>query len=314
MAHKLPKNHRKATKMKGSFVIVDSEALKRLDVVFNEHFVEYSRSHIKNLIDEGKILLNDKECKAGEKVKSGDKVDYQFEELKPLEVEPEDIDFEIVYQDQDLIVVNKPQGLVVHPCSSTKDGTLVNGLLYKIKDLSGINGVLRPGIVHRLDKNTSGLMLVAKNDMAHLSLAKQIKDKTCHRQYLALCEGIFKEKEGHIETFLERSKTDRKKMAVSDKGRKAITNYRVIKEYPLSKKSLVEFSLQTGRTHQIRVHCKSLGHPIIGDDVYGKADKNLNGQLLHSYEISFTHPRTGEPMSFEIDLPPYFKQYIQRLK
>ena len=296
--------------MKGSFVIVDSEALKRLDVVFNEHLGEYSRSHIKNLIDEGKILLNDKECKAGEKVKSGDKVDYQFEELKPLEVEPEDIDFEIVYQDQDLIVVNKPQGLVVHPCSSTKDGTLVNGLLYKIKDLSGINGVLRPGIVHRLDKNTSGLMLVAKNDMAHLSLAKQIKDKTCHRQYLALCEGIFKEKEGHIETFLERSKTDRKKMTVSDKGRKAITNYRVIKEYPLSKKSLVEFSLQTGRTHQIRVHMSYIHHPILGDTLYGHSSELINRQALHSYRTSFIHPVAQKQVTYIAKLPLDFNHIL----
>ena len=299
---------------KGSFVINENEALKRLDVVFNEHFEEFSRSHIKNLIDDGKILLNGKVCKAGEKVKFGDNVEYSFEDIKPLEVKAEDIDFDIVYQDSDLIVVNKPQGLVVHPCSSTKDGTLVNGLLYRVKDLSGINGVLRPGIVHRLDKNTSGLMVVAKNDMAHISLAKQIKDKTCKRQYLALCDGIFKDKTGHIETYLERSKSDRKKMAVSDKGRIAKTDYKVIKKYPLMKKSLVQFSLQTGRTHQIRVHCKMLGHPIIGDDVYGKADKNLKGQLLHSYKMSFVHPRTGQKMNFEIGLPKYFEDYLNKLK
>ena len=213
-----------------------------------------------------------------------------------------------------MIVVNKPQGLVVHPCASTKSGTLVNGLLYKIKDLSGINGVLRPGIVHRLDKNTSGLMVVAKNDFAHLSLAKQIKDKTCKRNYIALCEGVFGKTEGKIETFIERSKSDRKKMAVSDKGKKAVTNYKVIKVYPNSKKTLVEFSLETGRTHQIRVHCKTMNHPIVGDDVYGKTDKKLKGQLLHSYKITFVHPRTSQEMTFEVDLPDYFKDYIKDLK
>ena len=300
--------------MKGRFIVEKTDVLKRLDVVFNEKYNQYTRSHIKALIDDSKILLNNKSCKAGEKVKEGDEVEYNFEDVKPLEAKPEDIDFEIVHEDSDLIVVNKPQGLVVHPCASTKDGTLVNGLLYKIKDLSGINGVLRPGIVHRLDKNTSGLMVVAKNDKAHLSLAKQIKEKTCKRQYIALCDGIFKEKSGHIETYLERSKSDRKKITVSNKGKLAITNYKVIKEYPLSKKSLVEFELKTGRTHQIRVHCKMLGHSIIGDDVYGKAEKQLNGQLLHSYKLSFLHPSTQKEMTFEIKLPDYFQNYIGKLK
>ena len=179
--------------MRGSFVVNEDEKMQRLDVVFNKHYENMTRSHIKLLIDNDEILLNNKSVKAGEKVRAGDVVSFDFEEEKPLEVEPEDIDFDIVYQDSDLLVVNKPQGLVVHPCASTKDKTLVNGLLYRIKDLSGINGVLRPGIVHRLDKNTSGLMLVAKNDFAHVSLAKQIKDKTCQRKYLALCEGLFKE-------------------------------------------------------------------------------------------------------------------------
>ena len=300
--------------MKGEFIISEKEANLRLDVATNLHFSDFTRSHIKTLIDSGEILLNNKKVKAGEKVEQGDIVSYDFQDLKPLEAKPEDIDFKIIYEDSDLLVIDKPQGLVVHPCNSTKDGTLVNGLLYKIKDLSGINGVLRPGIVHRLDKNTSGLMVVAKNDLAHISLAKQIKDKTCRRKYLALCEGIFKEKQGKIETHIERSKSDRKKMTVSDRGRIAITNYKVVKEFPLSRKSLVEFALQTGRTHQIRVHCKMLNHPIIGDDVYGRADKNLKGQLLHSYSLSFIHPRTNKEMYFEIDLPLYFKEYIKKLK
>lgn len=298
--------------MKGEIEVLKDEELLRLDVVVLNHFPNLTRSHIKTLIDDGKILVNSKKVKAGEKVKAGQVVAYDFDEVKPLSVEAENIDFDIVYQDEDLIVINKPQGLVVHPCASTKSGTLVNGLLYKIKDLSGINGVLRPGIVHRLDKDTSGLMLVAKNDMAHASLAKQIKDKVCKRVYVALCEGVFKNDEGHIETLIERSKSDRKKMIVSDKGKQAITNYRVLKRY--ANKTLVEFSLQTGRTHQIRVHCKMMNHPIVGDPVYGKAVASLKGQLLHSYKISFYHPRTNELKTFEIDLPEYFKNYIKNLK
>ncbi len=299
--------------MEGSFKVTCEESLKRLDIVFNNHFKDYTRSHIKILIDKGEILLNNKMVKAGEKLKVGDIVSYNFQEVTPLKATAEDIDFEIIYQDEDVIVINKPQGLVVHPCTSTKSGTLVNGLLYRIKDLSGINGVLRPGIVHRLDKNTSGLMIVAKNDFAHVELAKQIKNKSCKRKYIALCEGIFKEKEGKIETFIERSKSDRKKMAVSNKGKLAITYYKVLKEYPNSKKSLVEFSLQTGRTHQIRVHCKMINHAIVGDDVYGKADKKLKGQLLHSYSLTFTHPRTKKIMNFEINLPDYFSKYLKNL-
>ena len=264
------------------------------------------------MIEDGNVTLNGKMVKAGAKGKIGDKVEYQIDEVKPLEAKAEDVDFDIVYEDSDLIVINKPQGLVVHPCSSTKEGTLVNGLLYRIKDLSGINGVLRPGIVHRLDKNTSGLMIVAKNDKAHVSLAAQIKDKTCKRKYLALVNGHFKNDKGHIETYIERDKKDRKKMAVSDKGKLAITNYKVKERY--DKFDLVEFSLQTGRTHQIRVHCKALGHTIVGDDVYGKAEKNLNGQLLHSYSLEFVHPSTGKIMNFTIELPQHFKDYLSKQK
>ncbi len=294
------------------FYIDESEKNSRLDIVFNNRYPNFSRAYIKNMIDEGKILLEGKKVKAGEKVKLGQKVEFEISEVKPLDAMPQNVEFEIVYEDKDLIVVNKPQGLVVHPCSSTRDGTLVNGLLYRIKDLSGINGVLRPGIVHRLDKDTSGLMVVAKNDTSHISLAGQIKEKTCKRKYLALLDGNLKEDEGEIKTYLERSKSDRKKIAVSDKGRIAITQYRVIKRFTTA--CLVEFSLKTGRTHQIRVHAKSLGHPVVGDKVYGKAVKGLNGQLLHSYSLEFTHPRTGETMKFEIPLPEHFEKYLKKLK
>lgn len=193
--------------MKGDFIVSEEEKNERFDRVIANHLTSLTRSHIKTLIDNGDILLNDKMVKAGEKVKFGQVISYNFEDLLPLNVQPEeDVDFDIVYEDEYLLVINKPQGLVVHPCSSTKNGTLVNGLLYRIKDLSGINGVLRPGIVHRLDKNTSGLMLVAKNDFAHKILAEQIKNKICKRKYIALCHGIFKDDEGEIKTYLERSK------------------------------------------------------------------------------------------------------------
>ncbi|MBQ8444489.1 MAG: RluA family pseudouridine synthase [Clostridia bacterium] len=294
-----------------NFFLIDKENV-RLDNLLLNKLPQFTRSHIKQMIEQGKVTLNGKIVKAGAKGKVGDKVEYEIDEVKPLDAQAQEVDFEIIYEDGDLLVINKPQGLVVHPCSSTKDGTLVNGLLFKVKDLSGINGVLRPGIVHRLDKNTSGLMLVAKNDMAHISLAKQIKDKTCKRKYLALVNGHLKNDEGHLETYIERDKKDRKKMAVSDKGKLAITNYKVLERY--EKFDLVEFALETGRTHQIRVHCKALGHTIVGDDVYGRGEKNLNGQLLHSYSIQFTHPRTNKIMKFEIQLPKHFKDYLNKQK
>lgn len=294
------------------YLVKKEDSKKRLDILVLEKFQQLTRSRIKNLIESGEITLNDKIVKSGEKVKEGQVITLNINQEKPLDAEAEDIYFEIVYEDKDLLVINKPQGLVVHPCLSTKKGTLVNGLLAKVTDLSGINGVLRPGIVHRLDKNTSGLMLVAKNDLAHISLAKQIKDKTCKRKYLALLEGNLKDEEGRVETYLDRSKKDRKKIAVSDSGKLAITDYRVVERF--QKNCLVEFSLLTGRTHQIRVHSAYLHHPVVGDDVYGKGEKGLNGQLLHSYKISFIHPRTNEEMCFEIDLPDYFKGYLKKLR
>ncbi len=284
----------------------------RLDVFLLQKFPDFSRSHIKNLIENGKVLVDGKVVKAGLALKSGMKVSVDIQEPEKISTEAEDVDFEIVYQDEDLAVINKPQGLVVHPCSSTKSGTLVNGLLFKIKDLSGINGELRPGIVHRLDKDTSGLLLIAKNDMAHVSLAEQIKNKTCHRNYLALLEGNPKDDTGRIETYIKRDPKDRKKMSVQSSGRVAITDYKVLKRF--EKTCLVEFMLQTGRTHQIRVHAKHLNHPVVGDKLYGHEVKGLNGQLLHAYKISFTHPRTQQEMTFEVNLPDYFEEYLKKQK
>lgn len=296
-----------------TFSIFPNEQNERLDVFLLNKLKDYSRSHIKNLIEKEKVLVDGKIItKAGFNLKNKKEISVEFIQPEQISTEAENIDFEIVYQDDDLVVVNKPQGLVVHPCSSTKSGTLVNGLMYKIKDLSGINGELRPGIVHRLDKDTSGLLLVAKNDFAHVDLAEQIKNKTCHRNYLAILEGNLKDDCGQIKTFIKRDQKDRKKMSVQDTGRIAITDYRVLKRY--EKCCLVEFSLQTGRTHQIRVHAKYLNHAIVGDKLYGKEVKGLNGQLLHAYKISFIHPRTKKLMTFEASLPSYFKSYLENLK
>ena len=231
---------------------------------------------------------------------------------KPQEVstEAEDIPLDIVFEDEDVIVVNKPQGLVVHPCSTTKSGTLVNALLFHVVDLSGINGQLRPGIVHRLDKDTSGLLVVAKNDFAHVNLAEQIKNKTAKRDYLAVLEGNLKDESGRVETFLKRDPKDRKKYSVQSSGRVAITDYKVLQHY--EKCCLVQFSLQTGRTHQIRVHAKHLGHPVVGDKLYGHEVKGLAGQLLHAYRLTFAHPRTGNVMTFEAPVPTYFEEFLRK--
>lgn len=285
---------------------------ERLDKFVSGLFSDFSRSFIQNAIENGQILINSKPVKSGEKIKLGDEISIDLVEPKPLEAQAEDIDFRIVYEDSDLLVVDKPQGLVVHPCQSTKSGTLVNGLLNRVKDLSGINGVLRPGIVHRLDKNTSGLMLVAKNDFTHNALADMIAKKDVKRKYYALLDGVVWENEGRIENFLSRDKKDRKKYAVSSDGKKAISLYRVVKRYQNA--TLVEFCLVTGRTHQIRVHSAYLGHPVIGDDVYGKPDKKLAGQLLHSHSLEFVHPRTKKEMSFESPLPDYFENYMAKLQ
>lgn len=275
-----------------------------------------SRSHIKKIIDDGGVTVNNLAKKSNYTVKNGDIVCIVVPEPKQLDVKPVNIPLDIIYQDEYLAVINKPQGLTVHAGSGTDDNTLVNALLYSLDSLSGINGVIRPGIVHRIDKDTSGLLVVAKNDFAHLSLAEQISNKTCKRVYIALLHGKVKEDYGCIDTFIDRDPKDRTafKANTSSRGRRAITDYKVIKRF--ENYTLCEFSLHTGRTHQIRVHCKYLGTPVVGDKVYGpkKCPFDLNGQLLHAYKLTFKHPKTQEEMTFTCDLPDYFTKTIEKLK
>ncbi len=292
------------------------ESSMRLDVYLSQHMDGLSRSAVKKLIDENLIKVNNNiVAKAGTELKVGDQIEFELPQPVPTKAVAQDIPLNIVYQDEDLLVINKPQGMVVHPANGNYSGTLVNALLYRVKDLSSINGEMRPGIVHRLDKDTSGLMLVAKNNMAHQNLSKQISDKTCIREYQALLEGVLKQEKGEIVTHIGRDPHDRKKMAVlpNFEGREAISDFEVLRHY--AHYTLVKFRLKTGRTHQIRVHAKYLGHPVVGDFTYNPhPDKfGLHGQLLHSYYIEFTHPRTGERMHFESDLPDYFNEVLQKL-
>ena len=286
---------------------------ERVDSFLAEE-LPYTRSKIKKLIDDGLISVNDKIVKAKYLVKVGDVICVTEKDLEPLDLEPVNAPIDIVYQDDDLAVINKPQGLTVHAGNGVKGYTLVNLLLYHLDNLSGINGVIRPGIVHRIDKDTSGLLVVAKNDTAHLSLASQIAEKTCKRTYVALLEGVVKQDEGIIETYIGRSDQNRTMMAVKNSGRIAITNFKVLKRY--ENYTYCEFNLQTGRTHQIRVHSKHIGHPIVGDPVYGYKNQkfNLNGQLLHATRLEFTHPITNKRMVFTAPLPNYFEAVLNKLK
>ena len=285
----------------------------RLDAFIADN-TDLTRSHVKKLCDEGNVKVNGVECKGKKILNLGDQIEIVISEPENLDLTPENIAIDIVYQDQDVAVINKPQGMVVHAGSGTKGKTLVNALLYHLDSLSGINGVIRPGIVHRIDKNTSGLLVVAKNDKAHVELAKQLEDKTCSRIYVALLEGIVKEDKGRICTFISRNEKDRKKMAVSSYGREAVTNFKVLKRF--KEHTLCEFSLETGRTHQIRVHAKHIGHPVVGDIEYGYKNQKfkLNGQLLHAKRLEFVHPTTKEKVSFTAPLPDYFENVLNKLK
>ena len=287
---------------------------ERLDVFLSLN-ADLTRSHVKKLVEEGCCLVNGKVAKVNYKLKITDVIDFTIPDVKEVEIKAnDDIELDIIYQDDDIAVINKQQGLTVHAGNGTGDETLVNALIAKLDSLSGINGELRPGIVHRIDKNTSGLLVVAKNDKAHVSLASQIEKKECKRIYIALLEGVVKEDEGRIETFIGRDSKDRTKMAVTKFGRTAITDFKVIKRY--KNHTLCEFSLLTGRTHQIRVHSKYIGHPIVGDLEYGYKNQKfkLNGQLLHAKKLILTHPTSCEILTFEAPLPQYFEKIITNLK
>lgn len=293
-------------------VTVDEQSV-RLDV-FLASKLDFSRSKVQKLIDENKVTVGGKLAKSKQLTTLGDEIVVEIEEPVLPQVKAVNIPLDIVYQDSDLAVINKQQGLTVHQGSGTGDETLVNALLYHLDSLSGINGVIRPGIVHRIDKDTSGLLVVAKNDASHLSLSKQIESKTCKREYLALLEGNLKENNGKVETYISRSTKNRTMMAVSSSGRKAITNYEVVEKS--NGYTLCRFILETGRTHQIRVHAKHLGHPVVGDSVYGFKNQKfkLVGQLLHAYKLTFIHPSTDKEVSFEAPLPDYFKKVLKKLE
>mgnify|MGYP003293771032 FL=1 len=294
--------------------ITENEAGQRADVVLAA-MLELTRSNMQKLLDEGRAVKGTKVIKSNYKVKLGDEIIVILPEPQPLDVQPENIPLDIIYEDEDVVVVNKARGMVVHPAAGNYSGTLVNALLYHCKNLSGINGVIRPGIVHRLDKDTSGIMICAKNDAAHVSLSEQIQSKTAQRTYLAVVRGNLKTDSGVIETQISRDKDDRKKMAVvKEGGRNAITEYEVVERF--GKYTIVKCKLKTGRTHQIRVHMEYLGYPLVGDPKYSpmKTPFSINGQALHSLTLAFDHPRTGERMEFEAKLPEDLHKIVTRLR
>lgn len=295
-------------------IVTENEAGQRADVAL-AGMLELTRSNMQKLLDEGRAVKGSKVLKSNYKLKLGDEIVLTLPEPQPLDVQPENIPLDIIYEDEDVVVVNKARGMVVHPAAGNYSGTLVNALLYHCKNLSGINGVIRPGIVHRLDKDTSGIMICAKNDAAHVSLSEQIQSKTAQRTYLAVVRGNIKMDGGIIETQIARDKDDRKKMAVvKDGGRNAITEYEVVERF--GKYTIVKCKLKTGRTHQIRVHMEHLGYPLVGDPKYSpmKTPFSINGQALHSLTLAFEHPRTGERMEFEAKMPEDMHKIVTRLR
>ncbi len=285
----------------------------RIDKVLTGLFENYSRSQMQLWLKEGAVSVNGETVKANYKVKPADEIVVQIPEPETLAIVAEDIPLEIVYEDKAVAVVNKPQGMVVHPSVGHTHGTMVNALMYHVKDLSSINGVIRPGIVHRIDKDTSGLLMVAKNDQAHESLAKQLKDKTSLRKYVALVHGVIPHEKGTINAPIGRSKVNRKMQAICEDGKPAVTHFQVLERF--NDYTLVELQLETGRTHQIRVHMKYIGYPLAGDPVYGpKKTLKGHGQFLHAKLLGFEHPVTGQQMVFEAPLPEVFEKTLEKLR
>ena len=298
------------------FTIETDDVNKRVDVFLNEEMEDVSRSALQKNIEKGNITVNGEKISKNYKLRLGDIVEAELPPPENIDIVPEDIPLDIMYEDDDLIVINKPQNMVVHPAPGHYTGTLVNALMFHCGDnLSGINGVLRPGIVHRFDKDTSGVLVIAKSDLAHKGLSEQLAEHSMKRVYNAIVYNSISEESGTVDRNIDRSKNDRKKMAVvMQGGRNAVTHYKVIEK--LGKYTWVELQLETGRTHQIRVHMSYIGHPLLGDPVYGpkKCPFNLNGQVLHAKVLGFIHPRTGEYMEFNSELPDYFSSLIERLK
>lgn len=300
------------------YKIQEEDEAVRIDRFLANQSADFSRSYLQKLIKEGCLTVNGKPCKAGYTVQTDDEILLEVPESIVPEILPEDIPLDILYEDADVIVINKPKGMVVHPAAGHYSGTLVNALLYHCKDLSGINGILRPGIVHRIDKDTSGVLICAKNDTAHRSLAQQLKDHSITRRYEAIALGVFKDPSGTVRGNIGRSAKDRKLMAIVPNGKPAATHYTVLRQF--AKHAYVSCTLETGRTHQIRVHLTSLKHPLLGDIVYGgKAaayrlhGEDLQGQTLHAKTLGFVHPTTGQYMEFEAALPAYFEELLSKL-
>lgn len=298
------------------YTVEKDDVNKRIDIFLNDEMEEVSRSALQKNIEKGNITVNGEKINKNYKLRLGDIVEAELPPPENIDIVPENIPLDIMYEDDDLIVINKPQNMVVHPAPGHYTGTLVNALMYHCGDnLSGINGILRPGIVHRIDKDTSGVLVIAKSDLAHKALSEQLAAHSMKRIYNAIVYNSFNEETGTVDKNIDRSKNDRKKMAVVIRGgRNAVTHYRVIEK--LGKYTWVELQLETGRTHQIRVHMSYIGHPLLGDPVYGpkKCPYNLQGQVLHAKVLGFVHPRTGEYMEFDSPLPDYFKTLIEKLK
>lgn len=302
--------------MRQEYLVPAEQAGERIDKFLTESCPDFSRSFLQKLLKSGLVDVNGKAVKTSYRMSSGDCISFEVPEAVEAEIKAEDIPLDILYEDEDLILINKPKGMVVHPAAGHYEGTLVNGLMYHCKDqLSGINGVMRPGIVHRIDMDTTGVLVVCKNDVSHNSIAEQLKVHSITRKYYAIVHGVLKEDDGTVNAPIGRHPTDRKKMSINSKnGRDAVTHYHVLERF--RQYTFVECQLETGRTHQIRVHMTSIGHPLLGDEVYGPAKQpfKLQGQTLHAGVLGFVHPRTGEYMEFQAPLPEYFEELLRKLR
>ena len=296
------------------YIVKKEDENKRIDKLISEKYDNISRVTIQRMINEGNLLVNNNKIKSSYKVNIGDTIEFSLDEPEELNIKAQDIPLNVIYEDNDIIVINKEKGMVVHPGNGRTEGTLVNALMSRCKEsLSGIGGKIRPGIVHRLDKDTSGIIIVAKNDKAHINLSEQIKNRKVNKYYVALVRGNVTENNATINMPIARSSKDRKKMAVSEKGKEAITHFKVLKRY--NGYTLLEVKIDTGRTHQIRVHLSEIGYPVVGDEVYsnGKNKFGVKGQCLHAKRIEFIHPVTNKKMVLEAELPVYFKNILKEL-